>query len=67
MGRKRPKEPLPVHGKEEPVRWLPRDIRMGWTPQSPKGTLLLGRVTDKASLNALVNLELLFGEITNHD
>lgn len=27
---------------------------------------LLGRVTDKASLNALVNLELLFGEIANH-
>ena len=33
---------LPKVGDEQIVTWLPRDIWMGWSKKSPKGTLLFG-------------------------
>lgn len=42
MSRKPKKEPLPKVGDRKQVGWLPRDVKMGWHKDKPKGTLLLG-------------------------
>ena len=46
------KEKLPKQGHVQQVKWLPRDIRLGWTGEEKKGTLLYGwcTITDTLQL-----------------
>lgn len=50
MSRTRTAEAPPKPGKTQQVKWLPRDIRLGWREDDPKGKLLMGWCTTTDTL-----------------